>query len=68
LESGLQILVTNQKQISTIDKLYVSYDRLGQDVNIGEDILVDDGKIKLQVLSILDDKTIKVIVLEGGEL
>ncbi len=68
LETGLQILVTNQKQISTLDKLYVSYDRLGEDVNIGEDILVDDGKIKLQVLSILDDQTIKVIVLEGGEL
>jgi pyruvate kinase len=68
LETGLQILVTNQKQISTLDKLYVSYDRLGEDVNIGEDILVDDGKIKLQVLSIIDNNNIKVIVVEGGEL
>jgi pyruvate kinase len=68
LETGLQILVTNQKQISTLDKLYVSYDRLSEDVNVGEDILVDDGKIKLQVLSIIDNNTIKVIVVEGGEL
>jgi pyruvate kinase len=68
LETGHQLLVTNQKQISNLDKLYVSYGRLGEDVNVGEDILVDDGKIKLQVLSVLDDQTIKVIVLEGGEL
>ncbi|MBL7789323.1 MAG: pyruvate kinase [Chitinophagales bacterium] len=68
LEVGQQLLVTNQKQISTLEKLYVSYDRLGEDVNVGENILVDDGKICLQVLSIIDDHTIKVIVLEGGEL
>lgn len=68
LEIGHQLLVTNQKQISTLEKLYVSYDRLGEDVNVGENILVDDGKICLQVLSIIDDHTIKVIVLEGGEL
>ena len=68
LVTGHQLLVTNQKQISTLEKLYVSYDRLGEDVNVGEDILVDDGKICLQVLSVIDDQTIKVIVLEGGEL
>jgi pyruvate kinase len=68
LKTGHQILVTNVKQVSNLEKLYVSYDRLGEDVNIGEDILVDDGKIRLQVLSIIDDQTIKVIVLEGGEL
>jgi pyruvate kinase len=37
-------------------------------VNIGEDILVDDGKIRLQVLSVINEQIIKVIVLEGGEL
>lgn len=68
LETGQQILITNQKQISNAEKLYVSYDRLGEDVNPGEDILVDDGKIKLQVLSIINNTTIKVIVIEGGEL
>jgi pyruvate kinase len=68
LETGHQLLVTNKKQISTLEKLYVSYDRLGEDVNVGEDLLVDDGKIRLQVLSVIDDQTINVIVLEGGEL
>lgn len=68
LEVGHQLFVSNIKQISTSEKLYVSYERLGVDVNIGEDILVDDGKIRLQVLSLIDENTIKVIVLEGGEL
>jgi len=68
LEVGHQLFVSNIKQISTSEKLYVSYERLGTDVNIGEDILVDDGKIRLQVLSLIDENTIKVIVLEGGEL
>ena len=37
LVTGHQLLVTNQKQISTLEKLYVSYDRLGEDVNVGEE-------------------------------
>lgn len=68
LEVGQQLLVTNIQQTSNNEKIYVSYERLGQDVNIGEDILIDDGKLKVQALSIIDDNTIKVIVLEGGEL
>jgi pyruvate kinase len=66
--AGQRILLTNQKQISTKEKLYVSYDRLGEDVKIGEEILVDDGKLKLVVSELIDNQTVAVTVLEGGDL
>lgn len=68
LIKGQVILLTNIKQLSTSEKLYVSYDRLGEDVKVGEEILVDDGKLKLQVITLIDINTVKVVVIEGGEL
>lgn len=68
LIKGQFILLTNIKQLSTSEKLYVSYDRLGEDVKVGEEILVDDGKLKLQVITLIDINTVKVVVAEGGEL
>lgn len=65
---GNKIKITNLPQISTSEILYVSYDRLGQDVKPKEDILVDDGKLKLNVISIIDENTIEVLIVEGGEL
>jgi pyruvate kinase len=62
------IILTNQKQISTKEKLYVSYENLGKDVKVGEEILLDDGKLKLLSTKIINDNEIETIVLEGGLL
>lgn len=68
LKKNQEITISNVKQVSNAGILYVSYDRLGLDVQVGEEILVDDGKIKLEATCIIDENHIKVVVLEGGEL
>ena len=68
LVKNQEIILSNIKQVSNLGILYVSYERLGLDVQVGEEILVDDGKIKLQATSIVDENHIKVVVLAGGEL
>jgi pyruvate kinase len=68
LEMNKEYAVTNIKQVSSAEKIYVSYDRLGEDVKVGEEILIDDGKLKVVVTSLIDLNNIRVKVLEGGEL
>lgn len=68
LETGALITVTTEKCISTSDILYVSYQGLPGDVHPGERILLDDGKIKLEVLE-TDGKTkLKAKIIYGGKL
>jgi pyruvate kinase len=68
LEVNKEYAVTNIKQVSSAEKIYVSYDRLGEDVKVGEEILIDDGKLKVVVTSLIDLNNIRVKVIEGGEL
>ncbi|HMP29074.1 MAG TPA: pyruvate kinase [Saprospiraceae bacterium] len=59
---------TNEKCIGTKDKIYMSYDQFAQDVNVGEKILVDDGKIVLEVVSTNKVNEVKLKVLFGNKL
>ena len=68
LNEGQIIEMTNIKQISNANKLYVSYLKLGEDVKPNEVILIDDGKIKLIATEVLSKNEIKAKVLEGGVL
>lgn len=68
LVNGTKINITNIKQVSTLEKLYISYKNLGVDVTKGEHILIDDGKIKLEVYDVLNENEIVALVIEGGLL
>lgn len=68
LENNTQIRITNIKQVSNLEKLYISYENLGKDVSKGEFILVDDGKLKLEVVDVIDDTEIIAKIIEGGVL
>jgi pyruvate kinase len=59
---------TNEKCIGTKEKIYMSYDQFAQDVNVGEKILVDDGKIVLEVVSTNKLNEVKLKVLYGSKL
>jgi pyruvate kinase len=67
IEKGEEFVMTNIPQISNAKRVYVSYERLGEDVKVGEEILIDDGKLKVIATEIIDKHNIKVRVLEGGE-
>jgi pyruvate kinase len=68
LVTGTKIKATSVKGISTKDLIYISYERLAQDVKVGENLLIDDGKMKCQVVEILNEKEIMLEVIEGGIL
>jgi pyruvate kinase len=68
LLEGDIITFVNQKCIGTKATIYMSYHEFSQDVNAGEFILIDDGKIKLEVVETNKKDTVKARVIYGGPL
>jgi pyruvate kinase len=50
------------------DKIYITYPEFAIDVKVGEKILLDDGKLQLEVLSTNNKDEVKAKVLHGGLL
>ncbi len=68
LETGQEVEITNKECVSTFKKLYVSYKSLPKEVQIGDAILIDDGKIELRVLSTNRRNKIVAKVVNGGKI
>jgi len=68
LDAGDLITFVTEKCLGTKDHLYMSYQEFPKDVNPGEIILIDDGKIKLEVLETNKNDTVKAKVIYGGPL
>ena len=68
LEIGNTITFTTEKCIGTAEKLYMTYPQFPQDVKPGETILIDDGKIVLEVESTNKDNEVVAKVVHGGTL
>jgi len=66
-ENDIVTFVT-EKCLGTIEKIYMSYQAFPMDVSIGETILIDDGKIKLEVTETNRKDTVKAKVIHGGAL
>ena len=65
LTRGKEVVFCTRKKRNTI---YIDYSRFAKDVNIGEKILIDDGKMSLKVLSTNKKDTVKLKVVFGGVL
>jgi pyruvate kinase len=68
LTEGDILTFTNEKIIGTKEKIYVSYPNLHDDVQPGETIMIDDGKIEVKVLEITKNNDVKVVVTLPGIL
>ncbi len=68
LIKGSTITITDTPSESTADKLFVSYNKLANDVKPGEQILIDDGKIALEVVASLNEHEFTCKVIHGGKL
>lgn len=68
LKNGDEFYFTNEKCIGTQENIYISYPDFYKDVRIGEKILIDDGKIEVIVLEIMEDNRVKVKVTSAGIL
>ena len=68
LEVGDIITFVTEKCIGTKDHIYICYQEFPQDVKVGETILIDDGKIKLEVIETNKKDTVRAKVIYGGPL
>jgi pyruvate kinase len=68
LTRGQILTFTNEPCLGTPEKVYMSYELFAHDVNEGERILVDDGKVVLKVLETNKVDTVKLEVLHGHTL
>ena len=65
LKKGDELVIVTDEVIGTKEKFSINYKRLPKDVKAGETILLDDGKIIMEILS-TDGKEVKVKVINGG--
>jgi pyruvate kinase len=68
LIAGEEIVFTTTKCMGTKKGLYISYQTFPQDVQVGEYILLDDGKLRMEVTETNRIDTVKAKVLNGGIL
>lgn len=68
LEPGDIFTFTNEKIKGNRQKAYMTYKRFPTDVKVGENILIDDGKLVLKVISTNEKDEVKAEVIQGGPL
>lgn len=68
LINGNEFSFTTHKCIGDSGKAYLSYQTFPQDVNPGDIVLIDDGKIKLVVIETNQIDTVKTTIISGGIL
>lgn len=68
LINGSIVTIGTEKIVGTAEKFSINYSKLPEDVQAGERILLDDGKIALEVVSTDGKKEFKAKVIHGGIL
>ncbi len=68
LVDGSEVTITTEDVLGTASRFSINYIGLPNDVNVGEHILLDDGKINLKVLSTNEKDEIVTVVEHGGIL
>lgn len=59
---------SREKVVGTMERIYISYPNLHNDVKVGEKIMIDDGKLEVVVKEITPEGDVKVSVTYGGML
>ncbi len=68
LISGEIIKITTLKCKGTSEQVYLNYDNFPVDVEIGDTIMIDDGKLKLEVVETDKKQTVQAKIIHGGIL
>lgn len=68
IEKGDILTFTNEVCIGSKECIYMSYPKFASDVEPGERVMVDDGKIILEVVETNQKDSVKLKVLYGGIL
>ena len=68
ISNGDEMTFTTKECIGTAKKVYINYEQFPRDVKVGERVVLDDGKLHLEVLSTNEKDEVKVKVMHGGVL
>lgn len=68
IEKGDILTFVNEECIGTKEKIYMSYKRFAQDVKLGEKVMIDDGKLMLEVVETNNKDQVKLKSLYAGVL
>lgn len=68
VKAGDAFIFTTEECEGTKEKAFMTYKRFPKDVKVGEQILVDDGKLLFEVVSTDKDKEVVTKVIIGGAL
>ena len=68
LENGHELVITTKEQIGTKECVYITYQEFPKDVSAGEIILIDDGKLVLEVVETNKKDRVVCRVKHGGIL
>lgn len=68
LNPGDILTFTNEKIEGDSKRVYMTYQKFPQDVKVGERILIDDGKLVLEVIETNEKDTVRAKTIQGGPL
>lgn len=65
-ERGMEVCFTTKKAVGTAERVYITYPEFPHDVKVGDRILVDDGKMELEVVETNGMDEVRALVIYGG--
>ncbi|MGI9525596.1 MAG: pyruvate kinase [Weeksellaceae bacterium] len=68
LKDGEILTFTNENILGNSQQVFMTYEMFARDVNVGEKILIDDGKLILEVISTDKIHEVQAKVIQGGPL
>lgn len=68
LVNGREIIISTKKVLGTAKKISTNYQNFAADVNPGEHILLDDGKLNLEIVSTNGKDEVRCKIIHGGIL
>jgi pyruvate kinase len=67
IEDNTEVFLTEDREPISEDHLPIQYEGLVEDVRVGDQILLDDGRVVLMVQSIAEDRVL-ALVKQGGQI
>jgi pyruvate kinase len=68
IKKGAEISFTNEKVMGSATQVYMSYSHFAKDVNVGEIILIDDGKLKVKITETDKKNNVRATFMNDGIL
>ena len=65
LQKGNQVVLTTDDVIGSAERMSISYKKLPHDIEVGADILINDGKLRLEVLEIKENDIVCEVKVGG---